>query len=138
MRVQMGIRVSSDQEDPRASANAEMLQRLWLDRELERVRNVLGSTETLPAAWRNSPDASRTIEFLTPQEAKELSDEVHRILRRYEDRQDDPSRRPVGALPVEFLFFSYPLIDLAGLAEQTRQHDQGAGGYARRSDDRSP
>jgi len=125
-RVHTGIRVSPRQEDPRASATAEMLQRVWLDRELERARHMLSSTEGLPDVWRDAQQASSTVEFLTPEETRELGAEVHRLLKRFRDRQDDPSRRPDGALPVEFLFLGYPLVDLAGLAEGTREHDQDA------------
>ncbi len=34
-------------------------------------------------------------------------------LDRYRDRNADPSLRPPGALPVEYLVLSYPLLDLA-------------------------
>lgn len=128
-RVHMGIHLSSEQEDPRASVTAGMLQRIWLDGVLERARNVLSSTDALPAAWRRAHEASQTVQFLTPEEAKQLAGEVLEVLRRYEDRQDDPGRRPDGALPVEFLFFGYPLLDLAGLAEQGRPAGEKADGH---------
>jgi Helix-turn-helix domain len=129
------IHLSSDQEDPRASVTAEMLQRVWIDRVFERARNVLGSSATWPAAWRHGSEASQIVQFLTPEETKELSNEVLSLLRRHEDRDDEPSRRPDGALPVEFLFFGYPLIDLAGLAEEDKH---GKGGRVRPPDTPSP
>lgn len=122
--VSIAVHLSTHQEDPGASMTAGMLQRVWLDRLFERARNVLNSTDALPDAWRNAHEASQTVGFLTPEETKELADEVLGILHRYKDRRDDPSRRPDGALPVELLFFAYPLIDLAGLAEQARQDDE--------------
>jgi hypothetical protein len=42
-----------------------------------------------------------------------MRDEISAILRRYQDRRDDPSLRPAGAQPVEFAFFDYPRQDLA-------------------------
>jgi predicted transcriptional regulator len=123
-RAYTQIQVTSEQEDPRATVTAGMLQRVWLDRVLERARNRLTSTDGLPAAWKYTQEASQTFQFLTPEETKELAGEVLGVLKRYEDRRDDPSRRPDGALPVEFLFFGYPLTDLAGLAEQARQDDK--------------
>jgi predicted transcriptional regulator len=123
-RVSMQIYLSTRQEDPRASVTAGMLQRVWLDRVLERARNLLNSTDAWPAAWWHAHEAAQMVQFLTPEETKELADEVLEVLKRYEDRQDDPSLRPDGALPVEFLFFGYPLIDLAGLAEQAKQDDE--------------
>jgi len=124
------IHLSSDQEDPRASVTAGMLQRIWLDRVFERARNVLSGDAAWPAAWRQGHEASQTVQFLTPEETRELSDEVLRVLRRHDDRDDDPSRRPDGALPVEFVFLGYPLIDLAGLAERDK-HGEGADGRVR-------
>jgi predicted transcriptional regulator len=124
--VSMTIHLSTQQEDPRASVTAGMLQRVWLDRVFERAQNVLNSTDALPDAWRKAHEASQSVEFLTPEETKELANEVLGILRRYEDRRDDPSRRPDSALPVEFLFFGYPLIDLAGLAGQAEQSGESA------------
>jgi predicted transcriptional regulator len=123
-RAYTQIQVTSEQEDPRATVTAGMLQRVWLDRVLERARERLSSTDGLPTAWKHTQEASQTVQFLTPEETKELAGEVLEVLRRYEDRRDDPSRRPDDALPVEFLFFGYPLTDLAGIAEQARQHDE--------------
>jgi predicted transcriptional regulator len=116
----LGLQVSSDQEDPDASATAGMLQRVWLDRVLERARSILNSPDPLPSAWKHTQEAAQSVQFLTPDEMQGLTAEVLGLLRRYEDRRTDLSRRPDGALPVEFLFFGYPLIDLAGLAEKAR------------------
>jgi predicted transcriptional regulator len=137
-RVRTVIHVSSHQEDPRASVSAEMLQRVWLDRVLGRARDAVSSTDALPDVWRDAREASQSVQFLTPEETKELADEVIAVLRRYEDRRDDPSRRPDGVLPVELLFFAYPLIDLAGLAEQAGQHDESADRHAEPADTASP
>jgi hypothetical protein len=41
-----------------------------------------------------------------------VADEIAGIFRRYEDRRYDPSLRPAGALPVEFIFFGFPQTDL--------------------------
>jgi predicted transcriptional regulator len=120
-----GIHLSAHQEDPRASVTAGMLQSFWLDRVLERARNAVSNTQAWPAVWRHAHEECQTVQFLTPEETKELANEVLGILRRHEDRNDHPSRRPDGAAPVEFLFFGYPLIDLAGLAEQST-HDESA------------
>jgi Helix-turn-helix domain len=122
--VHRRIQVSSDQEDPQASVTAGMLQRVWLDRVLERAGNLFEREDTLPPAWKHSQEASQIVQFLTPEETRELTEEVLGVLRRYEDRRDDPSRRPPDALPVEFLVFGYPLIDLATLAEEARKDDE--------------
>ena len=51
---------------------------------------------------------------MTPDEAREFGAEVERLYRRFEDRLDHPERRPDGAMPIETLLFSYPLLHLAG------------------------
>jgi hypothetical protein len=43
-----------------------------------------------------------------------VRDEVNAVIARYVDeRRVDPSKRPAGALPVEFVNFAYPRLDLA-------------------------
>ena len=51
--------------------------------------------------------------YVTPQEAAELGMEFFRLFRRYEEREDYPERRPPGAMPIESLLLSYPLLHLA-------------------------
>jgi hypothetical protein len=51
--------------------------------------------------------------YVTPEEAAELGMEFFRLFRRFEDREDHPERRPPGAMPIESLLLSYPLLHLA-------------------------
>ena len=43
-----------------------------------------------------------------------MRDEISAIITRHlDERRLDPSKRPPGALPVEFVNFGYPRLDLA-------------------------
>jgi hypothetical protein len=109
------IRISSTrQTDPQAALAADALGQVWLDRLLDRVRRVFGRKARLPG-WEDATEWSRTGLLLTPEEAMRVTREVRAILARYKDRERDPSRRPAGALPVECVYFMYPMSEFAGL-----------------------
>jgi len=111
--AQRSLSVSSHrQKDKQAELAARTLNEVWLDRMLNRIRRML-SRDSWPDGWADAEYANRSVRFLTPEETKQVADEVQEILRRYEDRQDDPSLRPAGALPVEITFFGYPLTELS-------------------------
>ena len=63
-----------------------------------------------PREWRQAAGNSEWVLFLTPDELKQLNDELAEVLvSRFRERFTDPSKRPPGALPVEYLLFSYPI-----------------------------
>jgi predicted transcriptional regulator len=111
--AQRSLNISSlGQKDKQAELAARTLGQVWLDRMLNRIRRML-SRDSWPDGWADTVHAGRNIRFLTPEETKQVTEEVHEILRRYEDRQGDPSLRPAGALPVEITFFEFPLTELS-------------------------
>ena len=115
--AQRTIRISSaDQKDPQAAMAADALGNLWRERWLERAQRVFGSKTRLPG-WEHATQWTRSAVFLTPDEALQVTREVQRIIDRYQDRDSDPSLRPAGALPVECTYFTFPLEELARLAE---------------------
>jgi predicted transcriptional regulator len=115
-RVDVTIQLDTQQEDPGATLTAQTLQQFWLDRVMSRARQVLTSNEELPAGWRDALEAAAVVTFLTAGEARKLGQDVLELLDRFRERQGDPALRPEGALPVETLFFAYPLTALAELA----------------------
>jgi hypothetical protein len=63
-----------------------------------------------PREWRQAAGSSEWVLFLTPVELKQLNDELAEVLvSRFRERFTDPSKRPPGALPAEYLLFSYPI-----------------------------
>lgn len=105
------IRIShAEQTDPQAALAADALGRLWLDRSLDRARRVYGSSARVPG-WEHATQWRRNSVFLTPEEAMQVTREVQQIIDRYNDREDDPSLRPAGALPAECVFYTFPITE---------------------------
>jgi DNA-binding transcriptional ArsR family regulator len=114
-RAQRTIRISAtDQTDPQAALAADALGRLWLERWMDRARQVFGSSARVPG-WEHATQSSRSGVFLTPEETVRVAQDMQAIIDRYRDREHDPSLRPAGALPVECTFFTYPITDYARL-----------------------
>jgi hypothetical protein len=103
---------SIGQKDEQAEMAARALGEMWRERWLDRIRRAF-SRDSWPADWEDAVRASRSVRFLTPEEASQVGDEIHEIFRRYDDRRYDPSLRPAGALPVDITFFEYPLTELS-------------------------
>jgi hypothetical protein len=114
-RTHMTLQITSDQEDPSAAIAADELGQYWLDTILDRARSNLSRDRTWPAEWQHNLllGQNEHILYVTPQEAAELGMDLFRLFRRFEEREDHPERRPAGAMPIESLVLSYPLMHLA-------------------------
>jgi DNA-binding transcriptional ArsR family regulator len=100
------IHLRSEQADPRATMAARALGAMWRDRWFERARQGLAAAP--PPGWEGAGQASQRRCYLTPEELKQIGDTVVEIVTRHDDRID-PALRPEGALPVELMFFAYPV-----------------------------
>ena len=114
-RASRGFNLDIRHDDPQAAAAADVLDEFWTSRTLDRANTALRRKRSWPAAWLSALGESQTITYLTLAEAEELQHQFLALLRRFRDRADDPSARPDGAMPVEYLVLSYPLLDLASL-----------------------
>jgi hypothetical protein len=110
------ISISTKQDDPRAATAAGEVGRVWLERWMERARQVFGSSAYLPG-WENATGWSRSAVFLTPEETEDLRRQMRHLLKPYEGRKSDPALRPAGALPVEWSIFAAPVPELAEFTE---------------------
>lgn len=109
-RSQRSLKVSTaGQADTQATLAAGALGVAWFDHWVERARRVLGAGPV--PGWEDASGFSRTGLLLTPAEAAEVYDQVQHLLDRYRDRQHDPSLRPAGALPVEFVAYVSPVAE---------------------------
>ena len=96
--------------DPEAEIAAATLGRLVTDRQIARFQTWARSRGSYPREWRKAAGTSEWVLYLTPGELKQLNDELAEVLiSRFRERFTDPSKRPPGALPVEYLLFSYPI-----------------------------
>jgi hypothetical protein len=111
--VSRSMRITTQQPDPQAALAADELGRVMLDRWLARAREVFGSDSKVPG-WEHATGWTRTHVFLTPEETESLTEEMRRLLHRYEARYNDPARRSAGALPVEWSIFTSPIAEWYG------------------------
>ena len=96
--------------DATAEIAAGAVARLARERWLARHQAWQETRAAYPAQWRDAASDSQFLFYLTPEELKELNEELVAILRlRHRDRLTDPSRRPAGAAPVELLLLAYPV-----------------------------
>ncbi len=122
-RANLHIHLSVHQKDPGVTLTARTLQQFWLDRVLQRARQVLSRPDEFPEGWHDREQANQAVVFLTPDETRQLGGEVSKLIHQYKIRQDNPGERPAGALPVETLFFAYPLTGLAEMAADADPED---------------
>lgn len=112
-RVVRQINMTIAQDDPQAAAAADVLDEFWTTRTLNRANSALRRKRSWPAGWLEHLGESQSIIYVTLAEAGELQEILLAELRRYRERTADPSLRPPGAMPIEYLILSYPLLDLA-------------------------
>jgi hypothetical protein len=117
---------SGDLESEQAHVAAGALEQVWHDRWFSRVRDAFTARAWSPE-WEDASGSSQTLSFLTADELRTMRDEIGAIITRHlDERRLDPANRPPGALPVEFVSFAYPRLDLAALV--TAESD-GADGF---------
>jgi predicted ArsR family transcriptional regulator len=105
-----GMTFAGTHDDPEAEIAAGALVRLLRDRQFDRYRTWLETSATYPREWREAASSSETRVYLTAAELEQLHQElIALLLPRFRERRADPSLRPPGAIPVEFLLFSYPI-----------------------------
>lgn len=119
----IGMRVADAHDDPEYELAAGALRRMLRERQLGRYGTWLETSASYPREWREAADSSQCVVYLTAEELEQLNDELLAVLLpRFQERHADPAQRPPGALPVEFLLFSYP-IGLPGADSADRPGD---------------
>jgi DNA-binding transcriptional ArsR family regulator len=115
----IGMRMATAHDDPETELAAGALVRLLRERQMDRYRTWLETSASFPRKWRDAAGSSESLIYLTADELEDLNEELLAVLLpRFRDRMTDPSLRPPGAVPVEFLLFSYPVgVPPAGPAD---------------------
>jgi Helix-turn-helix domain len=114
-RTHIGLNLQTVSDNPEYSAAVQALEDVALSYLLTRARAALASRASWPAPWQHRLGELQVITYLTPEEADGFSDDLNALLMRYADRDDHPERRPPGAMPVELVTLSYPLLHLPDL-----------------------
>jgi hypothetical protein len=111
-RAITGMNLEETHEDPQTAAAAGVLGQFWTNLTMDRARAALLNRSSWPDKWKKVVAESQSIRYVTLAEAEELQAELLAVVDRFAERNDDPSARPPGALPVEYLILGYPLLDL--------------------------
>jgi DNA-binding transcriptional ArsR family regulator len=107
--AQVGVRFSDVHDDPETRVAAMGLEKMLSDRSLARLQHFRDIKSTYPTEWQEAPENVEAILYVTPEELREVTESVLVILEPFLARVADPSARPVAALPVEVLLYTYPL-----------------------------
>jgi DNA-binding transcriptional ArsR family regulator len=94
--------------DPELAAAGQALERTFLSRTFELLREWWSLRASYPEEWRRAAFTSDSVSYLTAEELEEVTDEVIAIYRRFEDRAAQVER-PAGALPVHLYAHGHPL-----------------------------
>jgi len=105
----VGLRFTDQGQDRETAVAATALERTMRHRHLARAERVLDTRAALEPEWRAVTGSDQFLLYATPEEVKELNDELIALLTRHQDRIADASLRPPGARPVEILALTYPV-----------------------------
>jgi predicted ArsR family transcriptional regulator len=104
------VQHSWDEEGANADADAaaSALTSVFLERDLDRLRDWLERRRIAAPEWRTSAFLSEALTYLTPAELAELGERVTEHVLRYVERVD-PAKRPAGSAPVQVLAAGFPI-----------------------------
>ena len=98
----------SAKADPEVAAAGEALERTFIERCYDQLREWWARRLTYPVKWRRAAFVADTVAYLTAAELTAITDEITAIYTRYSDRTDK-DKRPAGALPVHLYAHGHPL-----------------------------
>jgi DNA-binding transcriptional ArsR family regulator len=109
-RKTQGTRLSiNDSTPPETAIAVRGLGAMFQERALERLRQWRATEAQFPNEWREAADSKQSLWWVTPAELHELNEKILKLVLSYAPRLADPTLRPPGSAPVEFLSFAYPL-----------------------------
>jgi len=92
--------LSAEGLDEDGALAAQAAFEVFLDHELERIKDRRRRVDVEPLEWREASYVSGSTQWMTAAELKEVKDLLTEIQERYGDRADDQARRPPGAREV--------------------------------------
>jgi DNA-binding transcriptional ArsR family regulator len=95
--------------DPEFASAEGALEASLQERAYQRLREWRLGRASFPPAWLASAFSTYAITYLTPEEMKQMSDEIAALLTRYNSRALDKEERPPDALPVHIFAVGHPL-----------------------------
>jgi DNA-binding transcriptional ArsR family regulator len=99
--------IESDSSTPAATRLAgQLLAETWRAVAEETRARYLNRRSEYPDAWQQAAGETTDVAHVTPEELRELRDEITKVVSRY--RRLEHSERPEGVLPVRLQFDAYP------------------------------
>jgi DNA-binding transcriptional ArsR family regulator len=95
-------------DDPETVAAGEALERTFLARTHEQMRDWWSQRLTYPVKWRRAAFVVGTVRYVTPEELTSIMEEITAIYDRFADREAKDSRPP-EAMPVNLYAHGHPL-----------------------------
>ena len=95
--------------DAESVSAGEALERTFLARTVEHMRDWWSQSMSYPVKWRRAAFMTDTVRYLTAEELASMMDEINAIYDRFLDR-DTKAARPADALPVHLHAHGHPLI----------------------------
>ena len=92
--------LSAEGLDEAGTLAALAASEVFLDHELERIKDRMRRVDLEPAEWQAASRVSGATHWMTAAELKEIKDLLTEIQERHGDRDDDPALRPAGAREV--------------------------------------
>jgi DNA-binding transcriptional ArsR family regulator len=95
--------------DPEFAAAENALETSLQERAYQRLRQWRSGRHAFSAPWQKSAFSTDALAYLTPEELKQLGEEIVALLTRYNSRALDKAERPADALPVHIVAFAHPV-----------------------------
>jgi Helix-turn-helix domain len=92
--------LSAEGLDETGALAAQAAFEVFLDHELERIKDRRRRLDLEPPEWRAASYAAGATRWMTASELQEIRDLLTEIQERHGDRDEDPARRPAGAREV--------------------------------------
>ena len=99
---------ATSDDDDRREATA-MLSRVVVERYFEQAIEWLGRRRSEPHEWAEVSDIGDRVLYVTPEELRELDEQITELLDGFLERLEDPAKRPPGARAVNLIQLVLPL-----------------------------
>jgi DNA-binding MarR family transcriptional regulator len=90
-------------------AATEQLERVFIQREADRMLHWAGAAAAEPEEWRKAPFLGGMTVPLTPDELRSVGERLRAVLQPYVERLENPATRPADARFVRVLLSATPL-----------------------------
>lgn len=97
------------EENSEASVAAQSLAVMAQSRAFDKWREFVATASTFPVEWRGEGFSMDWLVYVTPEELRDMNEEIYAVMSRYRDRTADLDQRPEGARPVQLAAYGFPL-----------------------------